>query len=113
MALCYFALHEMFVHAFADVLAPIPTTMAPEYAALTALVIATFLLLTWLQGPGRERLEPTRQMALFVHLYNGLYADLWIERLSYRLWPDKVGKRAHRFDLAVARTAPAALSNKP
>ena len=113
MALCYFALHQIFVYAFADVLAPIPTTMAPEYAALTALVIATFLLLTWLQGPGRERLEPTRQMALFVHLYNGLYADLWIERLSYRLWPDKVGKRTHRFDLAVARTAPAALSDKP
>lgn len=104
MALTYFALHELFMQTFADVMPTVPVQLSPGYAVLLALVVAAFATLTWLQGPGRHRLAPGHQSALFVHLYNGLYVDMWVERLSYRLWPNKVGRRSRNTGTLIART---------
>jgi NAD(P)H-quinone oxidoreductase subunit 5 len=92
MSAIYFILHTLFMHGFAEELAPLPTDFSVLNYVLIALTVAGFLAVAWLQGPGRERMAHAAQTVLFIHLYNGLYVDRWVERLSYWLWPEKVGR---------------------
>lgn len=92
MSAIYFVLHALFMQGFAEELAPLPSALSPLNYGLIALTILGFLAVAWLQGPGRERMAQGAQAALFIHLYNGLYVDRWVERLSYWLWPEKVGR---------------------
>ncbi|WP_407275420.1 NADH-quinone oxidoreductase subunit L [Halothiobacillus sp. DCM-1] len=92
MATVYFVLHEGVITAFGSDLAPWPNEASPLQWGLIASAALGFLLIAWLQGPGRDLLDRKRQTALFIHLYNGLYIDRWVERLAYRLWPEKVGR---------------------
>jgi NAD(P)H-quinone oxidoreductase subunit 5 len=92
MSVIYFILHTVFMHGFAEELAPLPSRLSPLGYGLIALTIVGFFAIAWLQGPGRERMAHRAQTALFIHLYNGLYVDRWVERLSYWLWPEKVGR---------------------
>ena len=96
MALIYFVLHDLFVHAFAPALGKPPTDVGPGYWLVVVLIIAGFLLLSLLQSLGTTHLPMGSRSRLFVHLYNGLYVDLIVERISYRLWPHKVGGRERR-----------------
>ncbi|MCL7743616.1 NADH-quinone oxidoreductase subunit L [Guyparkeria hydrothermalis] len=96
MAVIYFVLHEAFMTLFGPTVAAIPDSLTPAYGLMLALTIASFLLLAWLQGPGREHFNGTGRKGLFVHLYNGLYVDLLVERASHRLWPHKVGQHRSR-----------------
>jgi NAD(P)H-quinone oxidoreductase subunit 5 len=88
----YFILHTLFMHGFAEELAPLPTEFSALSYGLIALTVVGFITVAWVQGPGREHMTQGAQTALFIHLYNGLYVDRWVERLSYWLWPEKVGR---------------------
>ncbi|MGC9457722.1 MAG: proton-conducting transporter membrane subunit [Halothiobacillaceae bacterium] len=96
MAAVYFALHALFVTVFGLELAPMPQQIDPAYGLLIAAAIAGFLWLAWVQALGNRAMGDGGRRALYVHLYNGLYVDLLVERLSYRLWPHKVGRREGR-----------------
>ncbi|MGM0516356.1 MAG: NADH-quinone oxidoreductase subunit L [Pseudomonadota bacterium] len=96
MVLVYFVLHDLFVHAFAPALGTPPSEVGPGYWMLITLIMAGFLLLSLLQSLGTTHLPMRSRSRLFVHLYNGLYVDLLVERISYRLWPHKVGARDRR-----------------
>ncbi len=103
MAAVYFILHTLFMHGFADELAPLPHTLSPLTMGVMALTMIGFLAVAWLQGPGRERMARSTQSAVFIHLYNGLYVDRLVERLSYRLWPEKVGRMTRLPDADTGR----------
>ncbi len=104
MAAVYFALHEAFVSLFGPTVAAIPDTLTPAYGLMLALTTISFLFLAWLQGPGRDHFNDPGRKGLFVHLYNGLYVDLLVERAAHRLWPHKVGQHRSRHDALKART---------
>jgi NAD(P)H-quinone oxidoreductase subunit 5 len=83
----YFALHSLFSALFSGVLAPIPSAVPAGQYLLLALVAVVFLGLSYFQsvliyGPPAPWL-----LGLYVHLYNGLYTDMPVERLVYRVWP--------------------------
>ncbi|MFW6379013.1 MAG: NADH-quinone oxidoreductase subunit L [Guyparkeria sp.] len=107
MAAVYFALHEVFVTLFGPTVAAIPDTLTPAYGLMLALTTISFLFLAWLQGPGRDHFNGSGRKGLFVHLYNGLYVDLLVERAAHRLWPHKVGQQRTRHELGSERTRPA------
>lgn len=103
MAAVYFALHEAFVSLFGNTVGAIPDTLTLAYGAMLALTTISFLFLAWLQGPGRDHFNGSGRKGLFVHLYNGLYVDLLVERAAHRLWPNKVGQHRTRHDAIKAR----------
>jgi len=105
MAVIYFALHEAFVTTFGPALAAIPETLTVAYGLMLALVVIGFLFLAWVQDPGREHFNRSGKKGLFVHLYNGLYVDLMVERASHRLWPQKVGQHRSRHETLNDRPA--------
>ncbi|MHB1656089.1 MAG: proton-conducting transporter transmembrane domain-containing protein [Burkholderiales bacterium] len=97
----YLLLHSLFVRAFAgDVAAPLADTGAAQ-GIFVYFVAGSFLILSWLQGPGRLLLPQQVQLALFTHLYNGLYVDYWVEQFSHHFWAEKVGVELPRKNLAV------------
>lgn len=105
MGVLYFLLHRLFSGWFApDLAAALEAGGGPGPGlgfGLAAAATAGFLLLGWLQGPGRARLPGRLQVALYIHLYNGLYVDYWLEQLSHRFWSDKVGVEPRRRNLAL------------
>ncbi|MHB1678623.1 MAG: proton-conducting transporter transmembrane domain-containing protein [Sulfuriferula sp.] len=97
----YLLLHSLFVWTFArDVAAPLAYTNAGQ-GLFVYFVAGSFLFLSWLQGPGRVLLPQRVQLALFIHLYNGLYVDYWVEQFSHRFWAEKVGVELPRKNLAL------------
>ena len=101
MAVVYLGLHTLFVWAFSpDLAAPLGTNSS-VYLALIDATVASFLLLSWVQGPGRKWLPQSVQLALYVHFYNGLYVDYWVDRFSHKFWAEKVGVEVPRKNLAL------------
>ncbi|WP_455379980.1 proton-conducting transporter transmembrane domain-containing protein [Acidihalobacter prosperus] len=101
MSLTYLLLHTLFVKGF-----PLNTVTYDKsdtvlYWGLVTLVAMCFLLLSWIQGPGRRQLSAKLQLALFTHLYNGLYVDYWVDQFSHRFWSEKVGIKSPRKNLAM------------
>jgi NAD(P)H-quinone oxidoreductase subunit 5 len=97
----YLLLHSLFVWLFGrDLAAPLEDTSLRQQVFVYA-IAASFLLLSWLQGPGRALLPQRLQIALYTHLYNGLYVDYWVEQFSHRFWAEKVGVELPRKNLAV------------
>ncbi|MEY2342111.1 proton-conducting transporter membrane subunit [Acidithiobacillus sp. IBUN Pt1247-S3] len=88
MMAVYYLLHILFHGVFAADFAHGAST-SPAYQIFAAFVMLSFLFLSWIQGPGRTQLPISWQRSMYVALYNGLYVDLWIERIAYRLWPEK------------------------
>jgi NAD(P)H-quinone oxidoreductase subunit 5 len=83
----YFGLHTLFAHVYSPVLGPIPHEASAGHYLLLGVVAIVFIGLSYFQavlisGPPAPWLR-----RLYVHLYNGLYTDLPVERLVYRLWP--------------------------
>lgn len=105
MAAIYFILHALFMKLFVAEFEAVPSSITRLEEGLITLVALGFMFMAWLQGPGRELMSRNRQRAWFIHLYNGLYVDLWVERLAYRLWPEKVGRRDFVPDGEQARNA--------
>lgn len=97
----YLLLHSLFGWAFAgDVAAPL-TDAGVGQGIFIYFVAGSFLFLSWMQGPGRLLLPQWVQLALFTHLYNGLYVDHWVEQFSHRFWAEKVGVELPRKNLAL------------
>jgi len=84
--LAYFALHAVFDAAVRNSVVPVPTAAGPFQQGLAAAIVGVFLALMVLQ----ELLKHSAQWlgdAIYLHLYNGLYIDVYITRLLQRLWP--------------------------
>lgn len=101
MGLLYLFLHTLFVWGFAEDVASPAKSGTGAYLGLVVVAAASFLLLSWLQGPGRAQLPRSLQLALFTHLYNGLYVDYWVDQLSHRFWSEKVEIDLPRKNLAL------------
>jgi NAD(P)H-quinone oxidoreductase subunit 5 len=83
----YFGLHTGFAALYAGVLKPIPHAVPAGYYLLLGLVGVVFLGLSYLQSVLTSQSAAPWLQRLYVHLYNGLYTDLPVERLVYRVWP--------------------------
>lgn len=87
VATLYFGLHSLFAHLYSDALSPIPATASALEYALIALVAVVFMGLSFLQTVLIPHSTAPWLQRLYVHLYNGFYIDLPVERLVYRIWP--------------------------
>jgi NAD(P)H-quinone oxidoreductase subunit 5 len=83
----YFGLHSVFAALYSGVLTPIPREVPAGHYLLLGLVALVFLCLSYFQGVLIHRPASPWLLRLYVHLYNGLYTDLPVERLVYRVWP--------------------------
>ncbi len=83
----YFGLHTLFSWFYAGVLQPIPAQVPASQYVLLGVVAALFLGLSLFQTVLINRPPAPWLLRLYVHLYNGLYTDLPVERLVYRVWP--------------------------
>ncbi len=101
MGFIYLILHALFVFGFTSDLTRLMPVVSIPYLVLVGLTALGFLLLSWLQGPGRSLLPRKLQIVLFTHLYNGLYTDYWVEQLSHRFWSERVSVQLPRKNLAV------------
>lgn len=82
----YFALHAAFEHALqGSVLLPAEPASTVQWI-LATLIVVVFLALLVLQLVFNQLRTPAIE-ALYVHLYNGLYIDVYITRWLQRLWP--------------------------
>ena len=83
----YFGLHTLFAHVYSPVLGPIPHEVSAGHYLLLGVVAFVFIGLSYFQAVLISRPPAPWLRRLYVHLYNGLYTDLPVERLVYRLWP--------------------------
>ncbi|MDZ7751744.1 MAG: proton-conducting transporter membrane subunit [Gammaproteobacteria bacterium] len=83
----YFGLHTLFAGFYSGVLRPIPQQVPAGQYVLLGLVAALFLGLSFFQAVLINRPPAPWLLRVYVHLYNGLYTDLPVERLVYRVWP--------------------------
>jgi len=82
----YFTLHALFEHAIAGSFLPQRDNASTPQLILVIMTIVVFIGLLQLQQllkSGRTRLSE----AVYVHLYNGLYVDVYITRMLQRVWP--------------------------
>lgn len=82
----YFALHAVFEHALLGSVFPLADAGGPLQVALAAVTVGVFLALLVLQLVFNQLRTPLSE-ALYVHLYNGLYIDVYMTRWLQRLWP--------------------------
>ena len=82
----YFALHAGFEHALADSVLPAGDPSDALHATLAMIVVGVFLVLLVVQQRLKQ-IRSRRGEAVYVHLYNGLYIDVYITRLLQRIWP--------------------------
>jgi NAD(P)H-quinone oxidoreductase subunit 5 len=82
----YFALHHLFELALAGSVLPVRETGGPIQMALVILIIVVFAGLLLIQQSFKSGRSPLRQ-SVYVHLYNGLYIDVFITRVLQRIWP--------------------------
>lgn len=101
MGFTYLILHTLFVWGFTADMTKAMVPVSTAYLWLVGLTAVGFLLLSWLQGPGRTRLPQKLQLIFFTHLYNGLYVDIWVEQFSHRFWSERVSVVLPRKNLAV------------
>ncbi len=96
VATVYFGFHHLFTLVFAADLGGIPAQASVAEYLFLALVALVFVGLSFVQAVVIPGGSSPRVRRLFVHLYNGLYVDHWMERLVYHLWPHRVGPRSGR-----------------
>ncbi len=86
VCVAYYALHIVFEHAIADSVILPSKTEGSAQVVIIALIIAYFLALLMLQHAFRTSKAKWREN-FYVHLYNGLYIDVLISRISNKIWP--------------------------
>jgi len=86
VAIAYFALHGAFKHIVADSVLAVADAAGPLQFALAALVVVVFTALLFLQLAFSQRRGPLID-TWYMHLYNGLYIDVYMTRWLQRLWP--------------------------
>lgn len=82
----YFALHHLFEIVMADSILPASETAGTFQFMLSMVTIAIFVGLLWLQQTLKYSPSKLRE-TIYVHLYNGLYIDVYITRMLQRIWP--------------------------
>jgi NAD(P)H-quinone oxidoreductase subunit 5 len=82
----YFALHALFEHALEGSVYPLQDEGGALQTALATLIVGLFLGLLVLQHRLKFAAAPQHE-ALYMHLYNGLYIDVFITRILQRIWP--------------------------
>ena len=86
VSLSYFALHALFKMALANSVLPALVVADPFHTGLAMVIVGVFLALSLLQQV--LKYAPTvLGDGLYMHLYNGLYIDVYITRLLKRVWP--------------------------
>jgi NAD(P)H-quinone oxidoreductase subunit 5 len=83
----YFALHSAFEFVLAGSVLPLRAADGGYQTALAVAVVAVFLGLLAVQELLRSSVRSPRIEALYLHLYNGLYIDVYLTRILQRLWP--------------------------
>ena len=85
----YFALHALFERALLGSVVPLPNPTSHAQSVLLVLTMTAFISLLLMQ----QYLKSSRSSLherLYLHLYNGLYIDVYITRLLQRIWPAPV-----------------------
>ncbi len=82
----YFTLHHVFDWLVAPSVVPVRETGKVFEWIMAGLVIAVFLMLFLLQYAFKHSRSAFLD-ALYVHLYNGFYIDVFLTRLLQRIWP--------------------------
>lgn len=83
----YFALHAGFEWMLAGSVIPARASHGAFHFALSIAVVMVFVSLLLIQQLLRHAAGSARVAALYVHLYNGLYIDVFFTRILQRLWP--------------------------
>jgi len=86
VCVAYFSLHHLFDLAVDGSVLPLQHTGQPAHLLVVALTIAVFAVLLVIQQLYRAGRLPRRE-ALYMHLYNGLYIDVYFTRVLQRVWP--------------------------
>ena len=87
----YFALHDLFEFVLAGSVLPVRETNSAFQLSLIIATIAVFVGLLLLQLTLKSSRSPLRE-TIYVHLYNGLYIDVYITRMLQRIWPAPLTK---------------------
>jgi NAD(P)H-quinone oxidoreductase subunit 5 len=82
----YFALHALFEMALHGSVLPIQHAEGLFQDTLAVTIVCVFLALLMLQKMLKYA-PPALVEGLYMHLYNGLYIDVYITRLLQRVWP--------------------------
>jgi NAD(P)H-quinone oxidoreductase subunit 5 len=82
----YFALHHAFELALAGSVLPLQETGGVFELVLVAMIIAVFAGLLLIQQALKSGRSALRD-AIYMHLYNGFYIDVYLTRLLERVWP--------------------------
>lgn len=86
VAVAYFTLHALFAALMQGSVLPLQSPPGTFQYGLSAAVIGVFLALLVLQQMLRHNPAALGE-GLYMHLYNGLYIDVFITRLLQRVWP--------------------------
>jgi NAD(P)H-quinone oxidoreductase subunit 5 len=86
VCLAYFILHALFDHALSGSVLPLRDAAGGFQSVLVPLTIAAFVGLLLMQQFIKAARSDLRDR-LYMHLYNGLYIDVFITRLLQRVWP--------------------------
>ena len=86
VCIAYFSLHALFDIALMGSVLPLRDVAGPFQKALALAIVGIFLALLFLQK--FLKYAPVSLVeGLYMHLYNGLYIDVYITRLLQRVWP--------------------------
>ena len=83
----YFALHGAFEYALLGSVLPLRETGGVFQTVLIVLVIIAFFGLLLIQRALKDTSRSPLREAIYMHLYNGLYIDVFITRVLQRVWP--------------------------
>lgn len=83
----YFGLHAAFEYLMVDSIQPARAMTGPMQIVLALIVVCIFIALLTLQQLLKSQVRAPWLQAAYLHLYNGLYIDVYITRLLERLWP--------------------------
>lgn len=86
VCIAYFALHHLFELALAGNVLPVQDSNDLFQKTLIAAIIIVFMGLLFLQQALKSR-QSQQFENVYVHLYNGLYIDVYITRMLQRVWP--------------------------
>lgn len=86
VCIAYFALHHLFELALVGNVLPVQDSNGLFQKILIAAIIMVFMGLLFLQQALKSR-QSQRFENIYVHLYNGLYIDVYITRMLQRVWP--------------------------
>jgi len=82
----YFTLHHGFELALIGSVLPVRDTGSSFEIFMVAMVILVFIALLLIQQAMKSGHSPLRD-ALYIHLYNGFYIDVFLTRVLQRIWP--------------------------